>query len=224
MYFSERNATVLRNIMYVVLFIFIPVVLEMKILYKGDERGRHFGATAQRGFAREISSGVGMKKIALAAFALSITLFAIGCGGDSGGSSAPSRGAPSGLPPAAAGQRGQTLFRLPASDGQAVTVRGPTALFFFTSWCGYCKQVMPEVNRLAEMAQSRGWRVYGIDVNEPPDKAHWFIQNYRPNFPVLLDQNGQVATQYGIRGFPTFVLIDANGNVTYNGHEVPRRF
>ena len=110
------------------------------------------------------------------------------------------------------------------SEDFPFTISFSVALFFFTSWCGYCKQAMPEVQRLANQAQAKGWRVYGIDVNETPDKAEWFVQNYRPNFPVLLDQSGQIASQYGVNGFPTFTLIDADGRVVYNAHELPRNF
>lgn len=173
-----------------------------------------------------------MTKAFLTIMILSSSLFLAGCSGDDRGSGSgrppppPRRGGEPVAQPGSA-QRpaaGPVAFQAPTVDGRMATVRGPTALFFFTSWCGYCKQAMPEVNRLASQAQARGWRVYGVNVNEPPDKAQWFVQNFRPNFPVLLDSNGQVAAQYGVKGFPTFTLIDANGRVTYNAHELPRSF
>lgn len=168
-----------------------------------------------------------MRKVMLAVFVVGISLFIYGCGGDSEPeprrSSSRGRsadGPPSQTKPAA----GPLAFQAPALDGRTVSVRGPAALFFFTTWCGYCKQVMPEVQRLAGMGQARGWRVYGVDVNETPDKAQWFVQNYQPNFPILLDQSGQIAAQYRVRGFPTFILIDASGKIIYDAHEPPRGF
>lgn len=165
-----------------------------------------------------------MKKIAHIALALTACLAIIGCGGD-GGSNPPPRGGSSGgsrPAPATSGARSSALFRLPMVNGQEVTVRGPVALFFFTSWCGYCKQVMPEVKRLAEAGRSRGWRVYGVQVAEGPMQTNSFVQQYQPNFPVLMDQQSVVAKQYGIKGYPTFILIDENANIVYNGHEPPR--
>lgn len=116
------------------------------------------------------------------------------------------------------------LFRLPMTDGHMVTVKTPAALFFYTTWCGYCKQAMPEIKRLAGQARNKGWWVYGVDVGESAAQAQGFIQTYQPNFPILVDQNSLVANQYGITGYPTFILIDRNGNVAYRGHEVPKNF
>lgn len=122
------------------------------------------------------------------------------------------------------GVDGANLFRLPMVDGQPVTVKSPAVLFFFTSWCVYCKQVMPEFRNLAQRARNDGWRVYGIDVGEGPAKANQVIQEYQPNFPVLLDQQSLVARQYGLEGYPTFIVVDESGRITYDGHELPRGF
>ncbi len=143
--------------------------------------------------------------------------------GSGGGSSSASRSGQS-APRSAPGEGGASLFRLPMVDGQAVTVKTPAALYFFTTWCGYCQQALPQIKSLASKAQSRGWRVYGIDVNEDPNQVAAYIQRSQPNFPVLLDQDGRVARQYNVPGYPTFVLIDKNGNIVYQGHQVPTNF
>lgn len=122
------------------------------------------------------------------------------------------------------GRAGASLFRLPMTDGQPVLVKAPAVLFFFTSWCGYCKQIMPSFMNLTQSARSKGWRVYGIDVGEGPQKANEVINQFNPNFPVLVDQQSMVARRYGIEGYPTFIIIDENANVVYNGHELPSGF
>ena len=170
------------------------------------------------------------KGLLVTLFGLSVLLS--GCGdGPSAGYADKSSGSGGSRPPprgdSAVTQQqggGANLFRLTMSDGQPVTVQAPAALFFFTSWCGYCKQVLPEVNRLTGVARSRGWRVYGVQVGEGPAQVNGYIQQYNPSFPVLMDQNQQVAQQYRVKGYPTFVLIDANGKIVYNAHEPPRGF
>ena len=157
--------------------------------------------------------------LAVPAFALVVA----GCSGASrpsppqGGADFRAGGAP---PPSRSG--GASLFTLPMVDGQPVSVRGPAVLFIFTTWCGYCKQVLPEVSAMAPQAAARGFRVYGVDVGEPVSKIAGFVQQYRPSFPVLVDQSGQVARHYGVAGYPTFIVVDADGRVRFNAHELPR--
>lgn len=121
-------------------------------------------------------------------------------------------------------REGANLFRLPMIDGRPVMVKAPAVLFFFTSWCSYCKTVFPEFKRVTEVARSQGWRVYGIDVGEGPEKVNQVIQQHQPNFPVLLDQQSLVAKNYNLEGYPTFIVVDENSNIMYNSHEVPGGF
>lgn len=117
-----------------------------------------------------------------------------------------------------------TLFSLPNVNNQMEAIRGPAVLFFFTSWCGFCKDVLPEFNQLAGRARSQGWQVYGIMVGEGVAQANGYVNQYRPNFPVLLDQQNSIAGRYGVRGYPTFVIVNGNGTVQYNANELPRNF
>jgi thiol-disulfide isomerase/thioredoxin len=109
-------------------------------------------------------------------------------------------------------------------DGRPVTVKTPAALYFFTTWCQYCRQAFPDIQAAAERARSGGWRVYGIDVAERPDIVAGYVQRYQPRYPVILDRDGVVANQYKVTGYPTFVLIDANADIVYHGHSVPADF
>lgn len=156
------------------------------------------------------------------ALAFSCLLLA-GCPGDDQPPPAsPRRGAAaSDSGPARSVGGGADLFRLSTFEGQPVTVKTPAALFFFTSWCGYCKQVMPQIKQLAERARQRGWAVYGINVREGQSQVAPFVRDYQPNFPILMDTQGLVANQYRVSGYPTFVVIDQNANIIYNDHSVP---
>lgn len=175
------------------------------------------------------------KKSALALFFL-LSLVVLGCFGGGGGDSSPSsspysggsgggsRGGGQAAPRAVRAGDGARLFRLPMADGTPVTVKSPAILFFYTSWCKYCKQVMPQFKQLTNRARAQGWRVYGIQVGEGPNMANDFINQYQPNFPVLLDQQSLVARQYGVKGYPTFVVIDENANIGYNSNQLPSGF
>ncbi len=131
---------------------------------------------------------------------------------------------PRSAPGAVTSYGGSNLFRLPMADGQPVTVKSPAVLFFYTSWCGYCKQAFPEFKSVTARARNQGWRVYGIQVGEGPDKVNQVISQFQPNFPVLMDQQSLVSRQYRIEGYPTFIIIDESGRISYNSHDLPRDF
>lgn len=168
-----------------------------------------------------------MRRCVAVLLMLSLSLFASGCS-DSPPPSAgkrpsrPESGKDAGRPAPGAGAA--SLFRLPTVDGRSVTVKTPAALYFFTTWCQFCRRAHPEIAAAAESARAKGWHVYGIDVGERPDIVANYIQRYQPRYPVLLDQNSLVANQYNVPGYPTFILIDNDANIVYNGHSVPKGF
>ena len=50
-----------------------------------------------------------------------------------------------------------------------------------------------------------------MDVKEKPSRALQFAQSTGVSVPVLLDTEGRVARQWGVKVFPTTLLIDRRG-------------
>ncbi len=97
---------------------------------------------------------------------------------------------------------------------------------FWASWCSIC---LAGIEKLEEMdAEYKNNDDIIILTMVSPDAngemsadkfKQWFSsQGYE--FTVLLDEGGSTMDEYGIRGFPTSVFIDTNGNVaeTKIGH------
>lgn len=107
-------------------------------------------------------------------------------------------------------------FKLTTLDGKTVEMsklRGkPVFIEFWATWCGFCKRAMPDVQKLAE-TYGKDAHILTINVQEDASKVGAFMQQHNYTFPVLMDTNGAVARAYRVRGYPTFVLIDANGKV-----------
>ncbi len=133
-------------------------------------------------------------------------------------------GSPSKLadqPPAAA--RGPSSddrapdFTLGGLQGNALTLsslRGKVVLLdFWASWCGPCRVLIPELERLHRELKGRGLVVVGIDLDEPPELVREFVSENRYTYTQLLDPHAEVARRYQVRYIPTVVIIDAEGKV-----------
>jgi peroxiredoxin len=52
-----------------------------------------------------------------------------------------------------------------------------------------------------------------VDVGEDQETVQAFAQNQGLTFPILLDENGNVARKYGVQGIPTSFFIDRQGMI-----------
>jgi len=106
-------------------------------------------------------------------------------------------------------------FTLLALDGQAVSLGdlqgGPVMVNFWATWCGPCVHEMPYIQEVYEVWSGKGLAILAININESPSQVQGFMQENRLSFPVLLDESGEVAEQYGIRYIPTTIFIDSDG-------------
>lgn len=110
-----------------------------------------------------------------------------------------------------------TKVRLADEVGQKVVV-----LNFFATWCGPCRDEMPEMAGLTKKLQGKPFELLAIDVKETPAKVSPFLSRLGLDLPVLLDRDGAVASRYEVDSFPTTVVIDGSGRVaSYRVGEIP---
>lgn len=94
----------------------------------------------------------------------------------------------------------------------------PVVINFWTTWCGYCKQEMPDFN---EVYKEYGDRVnfMMIDVNgggnDNMEDARAYVESEGFEFPVYYDSDTSAAYAYGLRSFPTTVVINGKGETIY---------
>ncbi len=99
--------------------------------------------------------------------------------------------------------------RLAELVGQVVFVN------FWASWCGPCRQEMPELNRLQQQFSPLGFTVLAINLDESPEPAEKFLKRLTVDFPVLYDPENTVSQAYDVEAMPTSYLIDRDGNLRY---------
>jgi peroxiredoxin len=106
---------------------------------------------------------------------------------------------------------------LPDQKGNNInlsSLQGKVVLIdFWASWCGPCRRSEPELKKLYEKYQSKGFEIYGISVDE--DKFAWksAIKQDRINWLHVNDDKGLVASKWNVMFIPNTYLLDKTGRV-----------
>ena len=95
---------------------------------------------------------------------------------------------------------------------------------YWASWCSICLAGLDEINTLA--AEDKDFVVITIvspsfrGEKNSEDFKKWFSGLDYKNLTVLLDEDGKVSNKYGIRGYPTSVVVGSDGSLakTLLGH------
>jgi peroxiredoxin len=92
-------------------------------------------------------------------------------------------------------------------------LRGKVVLLnFFATWCGPCRQEIPELVKLYERFRGKGLEIVGISLDmEGAAVLDPFIRQYMIAYPIVLGTRQTVVDFGGVRGIPTSFLIDSEG-------------
>ena len=93
-------------------------------------------------------------------------------------------------------------------------------LNFWATWCSPCKSEMPDIQALYEAHGGNAEDLVVLGVAQPgvgregssEDLAD-FLAEGGYTYPVVMDEDGSVFAQYGIRAFPTTFMISSDGTV-----------
>ena len=100
-------------------------------------------------------------------------------------------------------------------------------LNFWTTWCGYCKKELPDLQELYQEYGNNQNEViflgvtnpkteksqYASDVSVPEIKQ--FIKQNDLTFPMLFDETSEIYASYSVYSFPTSLLINQKGEVEW---------
>jgi len=110
-------------------------------------------------------------------------------------------------------------FSLPAVNGDTVTLqslRGKVVLLnFWATWCGPCRQELPELARAQEKYRQRGLAVVAVTVDNDVENVRSFLKKYAIKLQALWDKKKKVADAYVVEKMPSSYLIDRNGVVRF---------
>ncbi len=110
-------------------------------------------------------------------------------------------------------------FTLRGADGRNLRLqeqRGQVVLVnFWASWCGPCRQEMPQLNRLYEKYRGAGFVMLGVNIDDDARVGASTAARWGVKFPVLLDSEKTVSKLYDLGSMPATVLIDRDGRVRF---------
>lgn len=109
-------------------------------------------------------------------------------------------------------------FTLPLVGGEAVSLashlgKDVVVLDFWASWCPPCREGLPVLDRVARAHAGQPVAVYGVNIREGKNLVTEFATANKLSLPILLDNTGVVADDYGVSGIPQTVVIDRSGKV-----------
>jgi peroxiredoxin len=102
----------------------------------------------------------------------------------------------------------------------------PVLLFFGARWCPACEAVKPQVAAMRNKVKEEELEILHVYVGVR-DSLETVSRYYKKNpvpFPVLFDEKGTVSSSYGVRGIPSFILVNSEGKIVYREHELPENF
>lgn len=109
------------------------------------------------------------------------------------------------VPPLQAVDTQGKIWRLTELKGRAVLLN------FWASWCEPCRAEMPTLQQVADLYGPEKLLVLAINFKEHPTRAIQFAATTGLTVPVLLDPQGLTAKAWGVKVFPTTVLVDRQG-------------
>ena len=112
-------------------------------------------------------------------------------------------------------------FSLDDMDGEQHSLRDYRGkvimLNFWATWCPPCRREIPSMESIYQDMGDKGFVVLGVNQFETPDYVFAYMGQLSvfPTFPILFDSDSRISERYAVKGLPTTLLINRQGEVVY---------
>ena len=86
---------------------------------------------------------------------------------------------------------------------------------FWATYCTPCRKEMPTMNNLVKKMQGKPFEIITVNMAESKQDIEKFITKVPIDFPVLLDTDGSVLSQWKVFAAPANFILDKTGNIIF---------
>lgn len=84
---------------------------------------------------------------------------------------------------------------------------------FWASWCVPCRRSFPWMNDMQSKYADEGLVIVAVNVDNDPQAAQRFLDEYPPDFQVWYDRDRALARRFEVVAMPSSFLLDTEGQV-----------
>jgi thiol-disulfide isomerase/thioredoxin len=108
-------------------------------------------------------------------------------------------------------------FSAKATTGETfsnTSIKGKVVLLeFWTTWCGYCREEVPLVEKLSREYTEKDLIVLAVNVGESRKTVKKYLDQNPRTCRIVLTEDTNLAAMYAATVYPIYVVIDREGNI-----------
>ena len=93
--------------------------------------------------------------------------------------------------------------------GQVVLVQ------FWATYCGPCRKEMPSMNKMMKKMGDTPFKILAVDMGESEAEVKTFVNEVKPEFTILMDEEGKSIEEWRIFAAPSNFIIGPDGKIKY---------
>jgi peroxiredoxin len=94
-------------------------------------------------------------------------------------------------------------------QGQVVLVQ------FWATYCGPCRKEMPSMNKMMTKMGDTPFKILAVDMGETEAEVKQFVDEVRPEFTILMDEDGKSIEDWRVFAAPSNFIIGPDGKIKY---------
>jgi len=95
-------------------------------------------------------------------------------------------------------------FELTAYRGKHLLIH------FWADWCAECRAEFPKLEKAYQKHKENNFEIIAINVAQSEKHVRSFVEEFGLTFPMLMDEQSEIARMFGIRGLPTNYFVDTD--------------